>query len=115
MQIDNNEIIYLLAQNYLDAGRLNKAQTTIEILMDQMDTEELNQDKGMALLQDAITDGINACADNLGIYSPFGGTDNLLNFDELKPYVRSDKKVGRNDPCPCGSGLKYKKCCGKNQ
>lgn len=23
------------------------------------------------------------------------------------------KKVGRNDPCPCGSGLKYKKCCGK--
>ncbi len=25
----------------------------------------------------------------------------------------SNKKVGRNDPCPCGSGLKYKKCCGK--
>ena len=24
-------------------------------------------------------------------------------------------KIGRNDPCPCGSGLKYKKCCGKNQ
>ncbi|MHC4123979.1 MAG: SEC-C metal-binding domain-containing protein [Planctomycetota bacterium] len=23
-------------------------------------------------------------------------------------------KVGRNDPCPCGSGRKYKKCCGKN-
>ncbi|MHC5088906.1 MAG: SEC-C metal-binding domain-containing protein [Planctomycetota bacterium] len=23
-------------------------------------------------------------------------------------------KVGRNDPCPCGSGKKYKKCCGKN-
>ncbi len=28
--------------------------------------------------------------------------------------IRKDKKVGRNDPCPCGSGLKYKKCCGKN-
>ena len=27
--------------------------------------------------------------------------------------VRSTKKVGRNDPCPCGSGLKYKKCCGR--
>jgi preprotein translocase subunit SecA len=26
--------------------------------------------------------------------------------------VRKDKKVGRNDPCPCGSGKKYKKCCG---
>jgi len=23
------------------------------------------------------------------------------------------KKTGRNDPCPCGSGKKYKKCCGK--
>ena len=26
--------------------------------------------------------------------------------------VRKDKKIGPNDPCPCGSGLKYKKCCG---
>lgn len=27
------------------------------------------------------------------------------------PLVRSAKKVGRNEPCPCGSGKKYKKCC----
>ncbi|MCP1101210.1 uncharacterized protein M2454_000399 [Aequitasia blattaphilus] len=27
--------------------------------------------------------------------------------------IRKDKKIGRNDPCPCGSGKKYKKCCGK--
>ncbi len=27
--------------------------------------------------------------------------------------VREGEKVGRNDPCPCGSGKKYKKCCGK--
>ena len=30
-----------------------------------------------------------------------------------KTVIRSSPKVGRNDPCPCGSGLKYKKCCGK--
>ena len=30
-----------------------------------------------------------------------------------KPAKRSDKKVGRNAPCPCGSGKKYKKCCGQ--
>jgi preprotein translocase subunit SecA len=29
------------------------------------------------------------------------------------PVVRSGRKVGRNDPCPCGSGKKYKNCCGK--
>lgn len=30
-----------------------------------------------------------------------------------KPKVNKNKKVGRNDPCPCGSGKKYKNCCGK--
>ena len=29
------------------------------------------------------------------------------------PVTRDDDKVGRNDPCPCGSGQKYKKCCGR--
>ncbi len=32
---------------------------------------------------------------------------------KMTPYI-SEKKVGRNDPCPCGSGKKYKKCCEKN-
>lgn len=30
-----------------------------------------------------------------------------------KQVVREGEKIGRNDPCPCGSGQKYKKCCGK--
>ena len=30
------------------------------------------------------------------------------------PYVRKEAKIGRNDPCPCGSGKKYKQCCGRN-
>jgi SEC-C motif-containing protein len=29
-----------------------------------------------------------------------------------KPVVRAEPKVGRNDPCPCGSGKKFKRCCG---
>jgi preprotein translocase subunit SecA len=32
---------------------------------------------------------------------------------EGKSIKRDGHKVGRNDPCPCGSGKKYKKCCGK--
>lgn len=32
--------------------------------------------------------------------------------DTVKKPVRKDVQVGRNDPCPCGSGKKYKKCCG---
>ncbi|WP_297430238.1 DnaJ domain-containing protein [Clostridium sp.] len=34
-------------------------------------------------------------------------------FEQQEPFVREEPKVGRNDPCPCGSGKKYKKCCGK--
>jgi len=34
---------------------------------------------------------------------------------ESRVMVKKDKKIGRNDPCPCGSGLKYKYCCGKNR
>ena len=33
---------------------------------------------------------------------------------ESTPSRRNGKKIGRNDPCPCGSGKKYKKCCGQN-
>jgi preprotein translocase subunit SecA len=36
-------------------------------------------------------------------------------IEEKKPFVRPDRKVGRNDPCPCGSGKKYKHCHGKLQ
>ena len=32
----------------------------------------------------------------------------------IDPVKRDKNKVGRNDPCPCGSGKKYKNCCGKN-
>jgi uncharacterized protein YchJ len=34
--------------------------------------------------------------------------------DVIKQVKREEPKVGRNDPCPCGSGKKYKKCCGAN-
>ena len=30
----------------------------------------------------------------------------------VKTVVRDSEKIGRNDPCPCGSGKKFKKCCG---
>ncbi|HXW69574.1 MAG TPA: SEC-C metal-binding domain-containing protein, partial [Dissulfurispiraceae bacterium] len=32
--------------------------------------------------------------------------------DEPRQPVHKERKIGRNDPCPCGSGKKYKKCCG---
>jgi len=57
----------------------------------------------------------------------FSGSDEIKQFGAAKevqdngpkseakvaPIVNKDKNIGRNDPCPCGSGKKYKKCCGK--
>ena len=43
----------------------------------------------------------------LANYQPMQGIDSRMSS-------ASTKKVGRNDPCPCGSGKKYKKCCGLN-
>ena len=34
-------------------------------------------------------------------------------FDKVETYRREVPKIGRNDPCPCGSGKKYKRCCGR--
>lgn len=39
---------------------------------------------------------------------------NMTGSPEGQQTVHKGKKVGRNDPCPCGSGKKYKKCCGVN-
>jgi preprotein translocase subunit SecA len=51
-------------------------------------------------------------------FSGFGGPpgDELAEEDpalQHQPYVREHRKVGRNEPCPCGSGKKYKHCCGR--
>ena len=35
----------------------------------------------------------------------------IYESEDAQPYVRSGKKIGRNEPCPCGSGKKYKQCC----
>lgn len=37
----------------------------------------------------------------------------LAKVNKGTPLVRISKKVGRNEPCVCGSGKKYKRCCGK--
>ena len=44
---------------------------------------------------------------------PPGFDDEAVLAQEQAPFVREGVKVGRNDPCPCGSGKKYKHCHGR--
>ena len=61
----------------------------------------------------------NASLDNTAInnMNVVGETNvpNSNKTEKAQPIVNDGPKVGRNDPCPCGSGKKYKQCCGKNQ
>ena len=49
------------------------------------------------------------------INSVDGGQSSIENPEVNRTVVRDEPKVGRNDPCPCGSGKKYKNCCGRNK
>ena len=47
--------------------------------------------------------------------TPPEGAEQSQQAPPTQPFVRKEKKVGRNEPCPCGSGKKYKQCHGKIQ
>ncbi len=51
----------------------------------------------------------------MGAPSPFSPRNEAPDDQAPTPIKRVHEKVGRNDPCPCGSGKKYKKCCGINE
>ena len=57
----------------------------------------------------AFMDAMQECLENL---SPTE-LEQLISRDQ-DPYINPFAEIGRNDPCPCGSGKKYKKCCGKD-
>ena len=84
-------------------------------LQDLLGKLQLERDR--SLLPGGVTD--------MGAGRPLGGTPapaqnqvqaqrgNEVQDSKPSPVI-TEPKVGRNDPCPCGSGLKYKKCCGKH-
>ena len=60
-------------------------------------------------------DFINTANEDQGDYSDGApAAAKVPEREHKQETVHKGVTVGRNDPCPCGSGLKYKKCCGKN-
>jgi preprotein translocase subunit SecA len=83
--------------------------------------ESLNQDvlsflmRAFVPLRDASEAGRPAMRPRQDMSTLQAGRQDLTTNGEQRPNapVRAEKKIGRNDPCPCGSGKKYKNCHGK--
>ncbi len=80
----------------------------IELIYKAQISEEAPPSRRMP--EEAVTQ--HASANGMGFSSTGNQQTNHPSAGKRKP-IRVKLKVGRNDPCPCGSGKKYKKCCGK--
>lgn len=110
-----------------------KQNTTVEFIMgfvdgisdslkNSLDLENLTAEEEITLevdLEKLYFNMLDAKAEYLynlpqweGIFSPEKRKEIQKQYRE-SVIVRNENKIGRNDPCPCGSGKKYKKCCGK--
>ena len=111
----------------------DKQNTTVEFVMgfvdgindslkNPLDLENLTAEEEITLdvdLEKLYFNMLDAKAEYLynlpqweGIFSPEKRKEIQKQYRE-SVMVRNENKIGRNDPCPCGSGKKYKKCCGK--
>lgn len=92
-------------------------------LTNPLNLEETEEDANLELdidfeklyfnMLDAKADYLYHLPQWAGIFSPEKRKGITKQYRESKVIVNTNK-IGRNDPCPCGSGKKYKKCCGRN-
>jgi len=94
---------YLAVAEQLGRARTDAAAYEKELLHDiqvYADMDDIDQDDLRGRLMDSYQEMMKK-------QQGFAG--------QTGTYRRTGKKIGRNDPCPCGSGKKYKDCCGKNK
>ncbi len=92
-------------------------------LLKSNNLEEIDENSEVSLAYDVEKLYMNMVGCNAQWLYELPQWDNILTEERRKELYKIEKssktivkppKVGRNDPCPCGSGKKYKKCCGAN-
>lgn len=116
--ICSEEFLYLLAEAHVIVSDDKSAEKLIRELKESSERGKT----AAAELREALEYG-EGIWDDEDVNLPFGGEPSLQSvpyqqdqdddWEPQQPYVREIPKIGRNDPCPCGSGKKYKKCCGR--
>jgi len=102
--IDKNN--YDLTREDLKESIYNKAMEIYNEKEESFTSERMRELERFILLRVVDTKWIDHGADSVT------NTNASRSNDKQSTFVRNDKKIRRNDPCPCGSGKKYKNCCG---
>lgn len=108
-QICSEEYMYMLSSICVTGGYIDKAKPLIKEL-------KRSSTQGKKLAQ-ILEEGINQYDIFMNDFEEnmFDLASEWDNVERIETYRKTEPKIGRNDPCPCGSGKKYKKCCGKNK
>ena len=108
-QVSHNEVetLYRYVENNPESESVRDA--FLSLLKESEDAD--NSDDYLS--QDIIREAISTARYNPMFDSGIPEIDELFNpaYSVAEPFKRSKAKIGRNDPCPCGSGKKFKKCC----
>lgn len=107
-QVCSEEYIYLLAEACITFGKTDMAEKLIRQLKRSSSVGKKNARE----LENRLQQRYEVVDDDDG-FDDFAWIPPIYKQGQ-QPYVRTSTKIGRNDPCPCGSGKKYKKCCGRN-
>lgn len=97
-----------LNESFEEELDLEKIQENSEI------NSKINFEKLYFNMLDAKADYLYGLSQWEGIFSKEKRKEIQKQYRDSKTIVKEDK-IGRNDPCPCGSGKKYKKCCGTSK
>jgi uncharacterized protein YecA (UPF0149 family) len=109
-KIKSEEFLYLLAEAHITACEFESAEKLIR----ELDGSSARGKKSAKVLKLRMKTGLEIMDEGEKENAFLGGTWTSESEIKQQPYVRNTPKIGRNDPCPCGSGKKYKQCCGKS-
>lgn len=99
--------MFLLTEAYITCGESYRAQKLIR----ELRRSSVRGKAAAARLRERLENGMDVMGEE-EVFMPLLW-DARKSESPQQPYIRETRKIGRNEPCPCGSGRKYKHCCGK--
>lgn len=108
LECENYELMYLFSSSLIYTGEYENAQRLLRKIR-----KEYPGDKGIEYMLKIVRSAMQrqAADEEMSVWDMVDG--GKMPKSNAMTYRREQPKIGRNDPCPCGSGKKYKKCCGK--